>query len=301
MATRGPKIRFEVVDVTRQIASRWLGRNVERNRNPKPRQIKRYVADMTHKPSRWLVTGDTIKITADGDLIDGGQRMRAALAAFEADPTLKSVPMAVAFNVPYDAIYVTDKGAKRTMGDTLKIEEGVTEGNKAAAVLRRVWTWKQGNYADMTGSNVQFADPTDTELLEFFRKYRGEVEAATARGRDLGDKKIGNSTAAGAAFFLLREIDAAQAHDFFDHLITGANLPEKSPILMLRDRLMRSTLARGQQQAARVGDLRGSSLTSREQLHFYIRTWNAWRTDEVIDRLIVPAAGLTNKNFARPK
>lgn len=294
------EVRFEIVEVTRAIAKGWLDSNVARNRAAKPRQIKRYVADMTHEPSRWLITGDTIKRTADGETIDGGQRLRAALAAFDQRPDLKSIRMAVAFNVPFDAIYVTDKGARRTFADSLKIEEDAVNTNQAGAIVRRVHVWKQGNYADMRGSNAAFEDPTDTELLEFYRRHRGEFDAATARGRDMRDHKIGNSTAAGTAFFLLREVNDSGAWAFFDHLITGADLPAKSPILALRDRLWRAGQVRGRAGTG-LREQRSDALTATEQLFLYIRAWNAFRADESLDRLILPSKGITNRNFPKPE
>ncbi len=290
-------MRFEVVDVTKSMAANWLARNVKNNRGPKRKKISAYKQDMTHVPSRWLITGDTIKITADGDMIDGGQRMRAAREAMEENPDLKSVRMAVAFNVPYEAIYVTDKGAARTFADNLRIEEGTVNQNPAGAIVRRVYIWQQGNPADARGSNSAFVDPTDTEMLEFYRKHRSELDAATARGMDLKNKKIGNTTAAGTAFFVLREIDDPGTWAFFDHLITGADLPARSPILVLRERLLRAGQAVGRNRRARVTDV----LTATEQIYFYIRAWNAYRTDEQIDRLILPSRGITNANFPKPE
>lgn len=282
-----PKVYVEEVDVTPRLASYWLDRNVPNNRNEKPSRIRKYARDMAN--GRWMVTGDTVKITVDDEMIDGGQRMRAVLRARAEYPEFTSVKMLFARNVPYRAILVTDQGAGRTFADVLKIEDAINQ-NQCGAIVRRVHVWKQGNPAYTRGSSSNFVDPTLTELLELYRSDRQQFDASALRGLDIRNQKIGNATAAGTAYYMLNQIDHDAANNFYDGLVSGSHSTDRDPVWVLRERLRRAH--------SRLD--RADYLTVTEQAFFIVRAWNSYVKDEPMEKLQLPERReITNMNFPK--
>jgi hypothetical protein len=283
-----PEVFTEIQMVTARDASYWLERNAVNNRDAKPAKIAKYARDMAN--DRWMITGDTIKITPDGIMIDGGQRMRSVLRAHAEYPDFKGVRMMFARNVPYRAILVTDNNSARTFADALKIEDAINRNN-AGAIVRRVHVWQQGNPAFLRGSGAGFVDPTLTELLELYRSDRRQFDAAAQRGLDIRNARVGNVTAAGTAYYMLNKINHDAAMNFFDDLVSGAHSNPRYPIWTLRERLVRAH--------SRLD--RADYLTPTEQMYFIVRAWNAWLRDEPLDRMQLPGnRDINNLNFPTP-
>lgn len=278
------------VDVTKRLALQLVEANAPNNRKKKAGPVSQYKRDMMHR--KWPITGDSIKLTTDPLMIDGNQRMLSLLAAMEEDPTLTHVRMAFAFNVSKEAMKVTDTGSKRTFADALRIEE-VPNVTPCGAIVRRVFVWERGNYADIRGGGpglTEFARPTMTELMDRYLEDRSQFDAATHVANDMRDALNVFHQAAGTAYYILRQIDDQMAKAFFEGLVTGADLPMASPVRILRRRLER---------AGRRAD-KADMLTATEQLWLYMRAWNVLRTDEVLTRFQFPYKGITNLNFVRP-
>lgn len=263
-------VRTELV--TPSIARRWLERNAEHNRNKKPAVIERYARDM--KAGKWHATGETIQFDYSGVLIDGQQRLYAVIEA--------GVPVSflVAEGLDPDAMVVIDSGTPRTFADSLRITHA-HRTSAVGAVVRRVLLFSQKNYIGK-GSQIQ---PTRTELMDFYRLYADEFDTAAARGKDAANQKLGNATAAGTAFFLFARIKGGYgtAHDFFDMVLTGANLELGHPALTLSRKLARK------------------EWDTSEQLAGWVRAWNAYREDRTLDVIILAKGALTNANFPLPK
>jgi hypothetical protein len=178
-----------------------------------------------------------------------------------------------------EAMVVMDTGTPRTFADTLKIAH-TARTSQVGAVVRRVWTWKRGNYMGK-GGQVQ---PTRTELMQAYRAEMSAFDTAAQRGKDVANQKLGNGTAAGTAFYLFSEIDRDAAHSFVDAVLSGANLTSDHPALTLSRKLAR-----------REWD-------TSEQLAGWIRAWNAYRVDATLSVIVLVSRGeLTNANFPQPK
>jgi hypothetical protein len=273
---RPPILDIKTILVTPQQAKKWLASNAEDNRHRRPRKIAAFARDMI--AGKWQITGDTVKITGDGVLIDGQHRLQAVVDA------QVSVYMVVAFDVPHGAMAVIDTGTARTFADNLR---GTTIAHRmeCAAVVRRVAIWDRGN---RMGKGV-YDTPTHAELLARFNDDSDSYVTAAARGADVNRAGLASAGAAGTAFYLFARIDKEQANQYFDHLVTGANLPAKHPILTVRNRLNRAAKRREDR------------LQSPEQLALLIRGWNAFREDRELDRTILAKVGnLNTKNFPAP-
>lgn len=269
-------IRYERVTVTPSMAKKWLELNSENNRNAKTSKIPNYARDM--KTGNWNSdTGETIKFDSEGVLIDGANRLRAVVMADV------EVDFDVAYDVPTRAMQVIDTGASRTFSDTLIISGVGGSRMQVSSIVRWVILWDAGVYRASGGT---FA-PTHSELMSRYQASPGIFDAAASRARDLSSRQIATASPLGTAYVLFSRIDKGQTEQFFDHLITGANLPELHPVLTLRNRLMRTKVDR---------------ITRPEQLALTIRAWNALRAGQTPRNLIISRTGeLTNTNFPQPK
>jgi hypothetical protein len=268
-------IRYETVQVSPTIAKRWLGKNAENNRLPKGSKIPAYAREML--AGKWQTdTGETIKFDPDGELIDGQNRLRAVVAAGV------TIPFDVAFDVPRRAMQVVDTGASRTASDVLRIA-GAHDRMRSAAIVRWVILWDAKTFVGVGGP----LKPTTTEIIERYSSESGMFNAAATRSTDCQNRGLGTGSPAGVAHYLFSQIDVEQTHQFFDQYISGANLPDRSAVLALRNKLAR---------------IRMDRITRPEQLALFIRAWNGFREGRPMDRLQITARGeLNNLNFPQPK
>lgn len=269
-------IRYERVLVTPELAKRWLRDNAENQRNTKPTKIAGYARDMLN--GNWNSdSGETIKFNVLGKLIDGQNRLFAVVKASVA------VEFDVAYGLPVEAMQVIDSGAARSGMDVLKIANA-TDRARTSGIVRWVLLWEQKVYM---GRGSSLLNPTNTEVLQRFREDSGAFTAAAKRATDCQHRGLGTGAPAGVAHYLFSKIDSEQTHQFFDQYVSGANLPDRSAVLALRNKMAR---------------LRVDRLTRPEQLALFIRTWNAFRIGKPMSQLLIVGKGdLTNANFPMPK
>lgn len=271
-------VHVELTTVTPKQARQWLARNIENQRQLRQRKVDQYARDMV--AGHWLMTGDTVKITTGSQLIDGQHRLAAVI---QADIP---VQMLVAYDVSPDVMPVVDAGVPRSFTDALATR-GTRERMLLGSVVRRIWHWERGNYLAMGGG---MDVPSNAELLERYDKDPAAFDTAAQRGADAARAHLGIGSAAGSAFFLFSAIDHERAHQFFDQYLSGANLGARNPILALRNRIVRLGID-------------DPHMRGREQLALFVRAWNAWREDRMLDRIIITGGGhrLSNENFPQPK
>lgn len=261
-------MRFERKTVTPRMAKAWLGKNIETNRKPKRGKIPMYVRDM--KAGKWQLTGETIKFDDEGRLIDGQNRLLAVVEA--------NVP--VEFDVVYDvlpeAFAVIDSGASRTTADSLHLTTSIT------SIARWAIMWDHEDY--MGGGAYK---PTTSEIGDLYLAEEKLLDGASGRSVDCQRLGLGTGSACGMAHYLFSHIDQEMTHAFFDQYVSGADLPGRSPVLALRNKIARVKVDR---------------LSRQEQLALFIRAWNNYRTDTPMDRMMITKSGvLTNQNFPQPK
>lgn len=274
-----PKIKREFV--TPDIARGWLRSNAENQRPKKEGKIPGYARDMI--TGNWDEgTTETIKFAEDGALIDGQNRLAAVVMAGDQLPE-GGIYFDVAYGLKRDTMLVIDSGSTRSAADALKITS-VVDRNNVSAIVRWAIQADAGNWLQAS-SGIQ---PTHKEIMDRFRAEPEAFAGASKRASDFRRQKLGNQRALGMAHYLFTRIDADQGHAFADSLLTGANLAEKDPILVLRNRLVRAYAER---------------LKPREQLILCIRAWNYYRAGETTSALLVSTgrSPLTNANFPKPR
>lgn len=260
--------------ITPQRARVLLDANAENNRNPKTSKIPAYARDMV--TGNWHAdTGETIKVSVDGRVLDGQNRLLAVIMA--ATP----IYFDVAYDVPTSAMQVIDTGASRTAGDVLRIA-GAADRMRAASIVRWSIMWDAKIFVGKGGG----LNPTTSEISARYLAERAAYDAASKRATDCQTRGLGTGSPSGVAHYLFWRIDQEQTHQFYDQYVSGANLPNKSAVLALRNRMAR---------------VRTDRINRSEQLALFVRAWNAFRAGKALESMIISKGELTNTNFPQPR
>lgn len=152
-------IPANVVTITPEMAAELLGKNVKNRKISKP-LVESYARDMTSE--KWLFTGEAIKLSSSGKLLDGQHRL---LACIKADVPFTSL---IIYELDDEAQDVLDTGRSRSVADVLTLQ-GHSHATRLASACRWMMNVKNG-YARRKISH--------TEMLTTFRKHPGLNDSA---------------------------------------------------------------------------------------------------------------------------
>lgn len=126
------EMTFTVEDVTPEMAAKWLQRNEgnRKLREPRAASLAKAIND-----GKYRLTHQPIAFSAKGRLLDGQHRLRAICLAN------RTIPIAVARNVPESAFDVIDAGLARKMYERLRTDP------KATTVATRLYRMMVGKGA----------------------------------------------------------------------------------------------------------------------------------------------------------
>lgn len=237
--------QIEIVDLTPELARKWLGTNT-RNRKIKKAVVSRYARDI--RRGLWQLTGDPIRFDTNRDMIDGQHRCYAVIAADV------SIPVVVIRDLHPDAQLVVDTGAKRTVNDALTIRGATSDGRWVGSSIRQYLTYTGGE------------EPTQSEVVRWVEDHTDEATEAASKAHAVQHAGLRGGAIWGAAWLILTEVDEDATNRFFDHIITGADLPVGSPILHLRARFF---------EGIPVGSTGVWAI--RHNLAWVFKAWNSWR------------------------
>ena len=249
-------VTFSVEEITPEIAREMLTHNTH-NRNPKKNVIVQITEDIL--ADKFGFTGDAIKFSKSGQLLDGQNRLYAVIAAN------KSITVLVIRGLPEEAQEVMDQGARRSLPDILKLR-GEKHSDSLATATRALYAYRRVREPYPPSLSIQ---PSTRQLLaelEEFPELRRS--AAFTDQKKSAVSHIIAPSAIGVFHLLLHRVDADDAGDFFRQLLGEEGMDTGNPVHMLRERFIKHAV-RG------VGKL--DELTKRD---FIVQTWNAWYTGQ---------------------
>ncbi|WP_326768602.1 hypothetical protein OG978_32425 [Streptomyces sp. NBC_01591] len=275
---------YNVVDITPALAKEWLAQNT-RNRNLRERVVTSYATDM--RDGNWVEDGQSIKfskgdiVLLDNPLITGkalldGQHRLSAIA--ESGMTIR---MLVVSNLPDTTQETMDTGAKRSLGDVLKLR-GESHYVPLAAVLVRVHMWQEGARKSMRG-----ARPTHRQLLSLLEEHPEIRRSAEIGSRARNANRLSASTA-GLCHWLFVQIDQGDCAFFFARLTDGAGLMIGDPIYALR-------------RAAENAMTDKARFREEHMTALVIKAWNAYREGRELQLLTYKAGGARPEPYPEPK
>lgn len=233
--------------VTPAMAESWLEHN-KNNRPLRDHHVKMLAGEMAN--GRWHLNGEAIVFDHDGNLIDGQHRL---WAAFTAQTSFDSI---IVRNVDPKAFATIDSGMKRSAGDALQ-KNGVKYGVHVAAILRLVHFVSTG-----ARDHTVISKLSNAETVELYDRYPGIEDAAGMVACSMALRRLMPPTAMGALMYFARRHDAQKATEFFDAIVTGADLRRGDARLTLRNYF--------------VNHPAGTRPNARIQLALMIKAWNAW-------------------------
>lgn len=249
----------ELMSVTPALANAWLERNV-RNRNLN-RDLVRLIAGAISR-GEWKLTGDTVKFSADGRLLDGQHRLAAVVYSET------TVPMFVAWGIDPDAQLAMDAGRKRRLSDHLQMA-GEVNAKPLAHALRGLWEWEHSGFSLASGSASMFTNAQAFDLLDRHPKIRDSVLLGLQ-----ANNRTGYSPGRWASHvYVYSLIDPNTAQVWHEQFTSGEALPPRSPVLALRDRVL-----------SQRGRTKGK-LSERYLDALTIKAWNAFYLGVPIGRL----------------
>lgn len=171
---------------------------------------------------RWTQTGDPIRVSKTGVLLDGQTKLTAI---FEAGQTYDYL---VVWGLDDEAQDYMDTGSKRSLSHALSLK-GENNPNALGGAARIIWQ------IDNDGTPSSWtAEPTYAEYHEYIvanPEIRSSVQVGTQVAKSL---KVPASPIAAAHYYCAQQ-DHNAADDFFTDLgDVGALLTQDSPVLQLR-------------------------------------------------------------------
>lgn len=249
------KLTHELVDVTPEVAEKWLGQN-HGNRNLRSRKVAAYARDMRN--GHWMTSGDSIKFDWNGRLIDGQHRLEAVI---ESGITIRVL---VVKGLEPRVQDVLDTNAKRSNADALRFN-GVDRNVTDIAALAKIANARELGLLTLATS-TQVPEMTNNEVIAW-NEAHPEAASAVALARRVYKDIGGSPSAIGYAIWRLEQIDPLDAVEFFTSIAESRTRGAGDPRLAL----LRS-FNRMREQGVRV--------TAALQLRYIFAAWNAWRANK---------------------
>lgn len=266
-----PAIAARLVTITPELAAQLIEKKNNHNRTVQQPRVDQYAEDM--RRGDWRVNGEAIKISADGEVLDGQHRLLAVLEANRPIETL------LITGLPVEAQESMDQGRARTFSDVLKLR-GEKDYCVLAAAVRVVASYERSGIPlpgwAITPSNHQ---------LSATLKRNPEIRDSCAFANKLRRGWLNVSSVA-ALHFLFSIADRESADDFFTRLMTGQNLTASDPIYVLRERLIAEHYSTDQRR-----------LHFRVKAAFLVKTWNAYQDGTTFARLVWNPGGAHPEGF----
>lgn len=271
-----PAITIELVDVTPEIAQKWLLRNIK-NRNLRKGVVAQYGRDMA--AGEWAINGSTVVFDDNGILIDGQHRLNAIAGC---DTLGAFFPTLVVHGVTEKAKRTIDGGAKRKMADRLKIDDTQASPTILASLLRRAHMWDRGVYVNVGGSS-----PSAAEMYAYLETNPGVLWSSEFAG-SVRRRILAPTSVVAIAHWVTSRVSSGDAKWFFDQLIEPTELPAGHAIHALNKKLTA--------EIKRVGRANETEL-----LAAFVIAWNAYRAGRSLSNIHMPKGGLMNSTFPLPR
>lgn len=256
-------MKIEKVLITPALAATYLKGNTS-NRKEKIPVRERYVNDMVN--GRWKSdTGELIKISKTGVLLDGQHRLVALIKA----------NVGLYFHVAYgleDSVFdVLDTGSVRNASDVFFIQ-GIKMGNSIPSIIANYLSFKNGNKFSKGIQKDKRA--TNAELLAYYQQSPEVWQsiASNAHKWYIAFAKIIHPSTLGGFYALFSEISTSQADSFFNQLASGIDITHNC-IAMLRQKLLQDKMA-----PRKMNILLKNALI--------IKAWNFYRKNDMSVKLL---------------
>lgn len=264
-------MKITEVMMTPELATAYLAMNTS-NRPLNKNHVRFLAREM--KQGRWKENGDTICFNGSC-LIDGQHRLHAIV---EAGLSVRTI---LVQGLGDDVFGTKDFGKKRSAADVLAVR-----GEKNYSLLAASSVFVERYMTGQMDSAKRTYSPLEVEDL--VNKFGDDLRESVSFCSKLGTKRlIANSVMAGTHYIFTR-FDKELADAFWNAVIGGSGLDERSPVFVLRERLMANSMSKSKAKPEYLAAL-------------CIRAWNHMRDGTIVKCLKFQEVGLRAQNFPMAK
>lgn len=244
---------YRKITITPALAEKLLGMNTA-NRPIRKREVAEWKRKMS--VGEYRPTHQGIAIDSSGVLQDGQHRLTAIVE-------LEAAQVAwVAVGLPPENFTVVDVGRNRNYSDVFHLA-GEVDTVALGSTIRLAYLYL--NYDGKSWSGSGMPKVTNAIVMETFNRDAARFREAVEVGADVKRAAYGiGKPSAAAAWYLIRRLNTlAKTNEFFEGIITGAEVPAGDPRLILGRRLR---------------NMDGRRSVNGEHLALLIKCWNMWVT-----------------------
>ena len=257
------------------------------NRNPTFTDIEKYALDMAN--DKWWFLGNTLKVDYTGRLIDGQKE----LAAIINSGTKQIYHIQCALDP--DCASAVDTGRNRTLADALTAA-GFTDPNNKASAIRTILCMQK--YQQIPGT-LQRGQKIDNQMVLDWCHSKSNIallEKAISKGLVFRkESKIFAVATWGALWFLFTKINAEEGDFFVSKMANPIDLNTRNirdtNINLLRQKLTLMDSGNEHRLTKHYKD---------ERFRYVMRSWNASRDGERLDKLNVKTVDLETLKIEKP-
>jgi len=261
------KIETRVVLITPEVSERLLERNIA-NRKVSGGNINVLASEM--EKGKWMFNGEAVVFDYDGKLRNGQHRLNAIIKSGEAQQML------IITGVLPESFATMDIGSKRTGGDILSIKD-VENPSSVSALCKFIYSFKNGVFTKDPNADRSLSN---TEIYDYYKTLTNvsdSIEFGTRLNKDNNVIfKPLNKGQLSCFHYLFSEKNNKQATEFLEGIFYGNNLDVDSPILAMRNRLLRSK----QNKNYKIGN--------KDFITLMVVSWNKWRNNEKAKNIKIP-------------
>jgi len=213
-------ITARVVMMTPELALELLSVN-KRNRKLARSKVEDHVLAL--RKGDWIFNGDAVRVSTEGDLLDGQHRLTAIVKSGVA------VPVLVVYGLQPTTQDTMDIGKVRSMGDTLGFRDE-KNANDLAASLRFLYRYRM--YKTMTPFSGP--EPSKADMLRLLDTEPDLREYLRVGSRMHAGAFIPKSVGSACAYLLSRSPYPDEGEDYCESVATGENLGSHDPAFALR-------------------------------------------------------------------
>jgi hypothetical protein len=218
--TRRKAERLEIVTLIPARATELLEHNTI-NRPIGDQHVKRIASQIID--GKWMFNGDTIKISDDGEVVDGQHRLWACIES------KKPIETVIVYGVPREAFATVDTLRKpRSGADILALNGAARYRNIAASALQWLIRWQSGHITEWRDPKYRVEN---SDIEAFFRSHPGIVRAVE---RAVQIRSIGNPSIIGFFYYLLSNKAPDLAERMANTLSDPSSVSVNDPYFRLR-------------------------------------------------------------------
>lgn len=257
VAKPAPKVSSAVEEISPELARKYLALNIENNRSVNQNSVNTWARMM--EQDEWYVA-EPIKFDSNGRLIDGQHRLLGVIKSG------RTVQFLVVRGMDPKSVRTLDNGRKRTPGNALEIENFPGDTKMAAAALRVVGAYFNGELKHANSTNSRNGSVTGNDVVNMWNQYPYIVDAVKWAGEQRSSMNANPTVVAAGIVVLLHYASWDHVIEFFGALTGNVALTDKDPRQVMRKWLMNQ---------ANAGECNSNEYRTRS-LFVMIRCWNWW-------------------------